>query len=392
VPAALAGSVEGQAVEKQLVGTQIIGTQTVETQTNTTEERPDLPLPQDLKTLLLLGIFTLLFFYALYLLGEVVVPIIVAFMLSMALHPAMDFLARLHIPKFAAGLVIVLMGAGFLFGTAYVLSGPTSAWLAKAPESLTQLQIRLADLIKITDKIQKAGQEVEKINADSKTQEVSVKGPPLSNFLFSGTRAVITGLLTTAVLLFFLLISGDQFLRRLIEILPTMSNKKQAVTISKEIQQTVSGYLATIALMNMAVGILTGIAAYFCGLSDPIMWGTVAFLLNFAPYIGPLVGVGIFVLVGLLTFDSLWHAFLPAGLYLAIHIAEGEGITPILLARRFTLNPVLVIISLIFWYWMWGVAGAILAVPMLATLKLVCDRIEPLMALGHFLGTEAREM
>ena len=95
-------------------------------------------------------------------------------------------------------------------------------------------------------------------------------------------------------------------------------------------------------------------------------------------------------MAGLLTFDSLGQAFLPAGLYLAIHIAEGEGITPILLARRFTLNPVLVSISLIFWYWMWGVAGAILAVPMLATLKLVSDPIESLMALGHFLGTDAR--
>jgi predicted PurR-regulated permease PerM len=140
----------------------------------------------------------------------------------------------------------------------------------------------------------------------------------------------------------------------------------------------------------VAVGIATGIAAYFCGLSDPIMWGAVAFVLNFVPIIGPLIGVCIFGLAGLLTFDSWWQAFLPAGLYLAIHIAEGESITPILLARRFTLNPVLVIMSLIFWYWMWGVVGAILAVPLLATLKLVCDRIEPLMALGHFLGTEAR--
>jgi predicted PurR-regulated permease PerM len=302
----------------------------------------------------------------------------------------MDFLTRLYIPKFAAGLVIVLTGAGCLFGTAYLLSGPTSAWLAKAPESLATLQVRLTGLVEVTDKIQKAGKEVEKISKDPQTPEVSVKGPPLSSFLFSGTRAIITGLITTAVLLFFLLISGDLFLRRFIEILPTMSDKKQAVTISLEIQRTVSGYLATIVMMNMAVGLLSGIAAYFCGLTDPIMWGTVAFVLNFAPYIGPLVGVGIFALAGLLTFDSLGHAFLPAGLYLAIHIAEGEGITPILLARRFTLNPVLVIISLIFWYWMWGVAGAILAVPMLATLKLVCDRIESLMALGHFLGADAR--
>ena len=126
--------------------THILGTQTVETDPNTSEERPALPLPQDLKTLLLLGIFILLFLYALYFLGELIVPIIFAFMLSMALRPAMDFLTRLHIPKFVAALAIVLMGATCLFGTAYLLSGPTSAWLAKAPESLTDLANTLGRL------------------------------------------------------------------------------------------------------------------------------------------------------------------------------------------------------------------------------------------------------
>ena len=191
--------------------THILGTQTVETDPSTSEERPGLSLPQDLKTLLLLGIFILLFLYALYFLGELVVPIIFAFMLSMALRPAMDLLTRLNIPKFAAALIIVLIGATCLFGTAYLLSGPTSAWLAKAPESLPTLQTRLAGLIEMTDKIQKAGKEVEKINTDSKTPEVAVKGPPLSSFLFSGTRAIITGLITTAVLLFFLLIPAICF-------------------------------------------------------------------------------------------------------------------------------------------------------------------------------------
>lgn len=384
--------VEAQAVNKQAIGTQIVGQQTVQIQTGPAEERQELRLPHDLKALLLAGIFIILFFCALYFLGEVVVPIIVAFMLSMALHPVVDFMTRIGIPKFLAGLLIVMTGMACLVGILVLLSGPTSAWLAKAPEGLERLQTRFADVIKVTDKIQKAGKQVENIGTDSKTPEISVKGPPISNVLLSGTRTAVTGVLTTAVLLFFLLVSGDQFLRRLIEILPTLSNKKQAVTITNEIQQTVSAYLATITMMNMGVGVLTGVAAYFCGLGDPIMWGAIAFLLNYAPIIGPLVGVVIFVLAGLLTFDSLGQAFLPAGLYLAIHIAEGESITPMLLARRFTLNPVLVIVSLIFWYWMWGVVGAILAVPMLATLKLVCDRIESLMALGHFLGTEPREM
>jgi len=192
------------------------------------------------------------------------------------------------------------------------------------------------------------------------------------------------------VLLFFLLVSGDLFLRRLVEILPTLSNKKQAVEISREIESNISSYLATISLMNLGVGVLTGIAAYVCGLSDPILWGTVAFLLNFVPILGPLCGVAILLLAGLLTFDVIWQAALPAGIYLVIHIVEGETVTPMLLARRFILNPVLVIVSLIFWYWMWGISGALLAVPLLATVKIVCDRIRPLMALGHFLGAEAR--
>jgi predicted PurR-regulated permease PerM len=239
--------------------------------------------------------------------------------------------------------------------------------------------------------LQSVSKQVEKIAEGSTpdSRSVTVTGPGVSSFLFSGTRFMLVGLGTTVVLLFFLLVSGDLFLRRLVEILPTFSNKKQAVEISREIESNISSYLATISLMNLGVGILTGIAGYFCGLSDPILWGTVAFLLNFVPILGPLCGATILFLAGLLTFDPLWQAALPAGIYLLVHTVE-ETVTPMLLARRFILNPVLIIVSLIFWYWMWGIAGALLAVPLLATVKIVCDRIKPLMALGHFLGAEAR--
>ena len=128
--------------------------------------------------------------------------------------------------------------------------------------------------------------------------------------------------------------------------------------------------------------ILTGVTAYFCGLSDPVLWRSAAFLLNYVPIL--------LALVGLTTFEEAGPALLPAGIFLLIHFAEGEAITPMLLARQFTLNPVVVIIALIFWYWMWGVAGALLAVPMVATFKIICDRIEMLKAIGHFLGTEPR--
>ena len=106
--------------------------------------------------------------------------------------------------------------------------------------------------------------------------------------------------------------------------------------------------------MNLAVGVATGTVMALCGVGDPVLWGTVAFLLNYIPILGPMIGVVVFLLAGLLSIDSLWAAFLPAGLYLLIHLVEGETVTPMLLARRFTINPVLVILSLVFWHWMWG--------------------------------------
>jgi predicted PurR-regulated permease PerM len=289
-----------------------------------------------------------------------VLPIVFVFVFVFVLHlllqPSMRIFARLHIPKTIAALLIIFVFCGGVVALGFTLSGPAAEWVAKAPDSLPRLEQRLSMFRKPIQEMQKASGEVEKIAAGSATgvSSVTVAGPGLSGFLFSGTRALLAGVLTTVVLLFFLLRSGDLFLRRLVEILPTLTNKKQAVDISHEIESNISSYLVTISLMNAAVGIMTGIAAYFCGLSDPVLWGAVAFLLNYVPILGPLFGVAILFLAGLLTFDTIWQALLPAGIYLVIHFVEGETGTPILLARHFTLNPVLVIIALIFWYWMWG--------------------------------------
>jgi predicted PurR-regulated permease PerM len=355
------------------------------------ERLAEMPLPQNLQSLLLMGMFALLILFALYFTAEVVLPIIFAIILYLVLQPAMRGATKLRIPKAVAALLIIFVFFGGVGVLGFTLSGPAADWVSKAPDSLRRVEQRLFVFKQPIADLQSVSKQVEKIAEGPATDSkpVTVTGPGVSSFLFSGTRFMLVELGTTVVLLFFLLVSGDLFLRRLVEILPTFSNKKQAVEISREIESNISSYLATISLMNLGVGILTGIAAYFCGLSDPILWGTVAFLLNFVPILGPLCGAAILVLAGLLTFDPLWQAALPAGIYLAIHTIE-ETVTPLLLARRFILNPVLVIISLVFWYWMWGIAGALLAVPLLATVKIVCDRIKPLMALGHFLGAEAR--
>jgi predicted PurR-regulated permease PerM len=134
------------------------------------------------------------------------------------------------------------------------------------------------------------------------------------------------------------------------------------------------------------VGAATALVMWSTGVGDPVLWGTVAFILNYVPIIGPVAAIFIFLLAGSLTITSTWPALLPAALYGAIHVIEGETVTPMLLARRLTLNPVLVVFSFVFWFWLWGVPGAILSAPILATTKIVCDRIRPLAALGHILS------
>jgi predicted PurR-regulated permease PerM len=350
------------------------------------EEPEEMPLPSDPKVIFLGGLFALALLAAVYLAADIVLPLVLAVVLKLLLQPAMRLLERWHVPRMLAALLLILAVFGTIVGLGAAIEGPASTWAAKLPEGIPRLQERLSFLQAPINTLQRFLQQVEDYGQSAGTPAaVSAEGSTLMTKLFTGTRDFASGFFTTILFLLFLLVSGDTFLRRLVEILPSFSNKRQAVDISQQIESDISAYLVTITLMNAAVGIATAMVMWLTGIGDPILWGAVAFLLNFVPILGPILGVVIFLLAGLLTIDTLWQAFLPAGLYLGIHLIEGETITPLLLARRFTLNPVLVIISVVFWFWMWGVPGAILSVPMLAITKIICDRVRPLAAFGHFL-------
>jgi predicted PurR-regulated permease PerM len=348
----------------------------------------ELPIPSDIKAVFLGGLFLLAVLAGCYVAAEIALPVVLAFVLKLVLQPAMRALVeRIHLPHGIAALAIILVLFGTLGGLGTALSGPASSWAQKLPSGIPKLQQRLSVLSRPFATVEKLVDKAEGLTQGNypKPVPVAVQGSGLSDQLLIGTRSFASGFFETALVLFFLLANGDTFLRRLVEILPRFHNKRQAVEISQQIERDVSAYLFTITIMNLVVGLATGVVAALCGLGDPVLWGAVAFLLNYIPIMGPVLGIGIFALVGLLSIDTLWLALLPAGLYLTIHIIEGETVTPMLLARRFTINPVLVVLALVFWYWMWGVPGAILATPMLAITKIICDRIRPLMAFGHFI-------
>jgi len=350
-------------------------------------DEDDLPIPSDLDTVLLGGLFLLAMLAACYVASEIVLPIVLAFVLSLVLQPAMRALERVRMPRGVAAMLLILVLFGTLGGLGAALSLPAASWAQKLPTGIPKLQERLSFLSQPIAAFQKFANQAQGITQgdEPKAVPVAVQGSGLSDRLLSGTRSFASGLLETVLVLFFLLVSGDTFLRRLVEIMPRFRDKRQAVDISKQIESDVSAYLFTVTIMNLAVGVASGTVMALCGVGDPVLWGAVAFLLNYIPILGPMTGVLVFLLAGLLSIDSPWGAFLPAGLCLLIHLVEGETVTPMLLARRFTINPVLVILSLVFWYWMWGVPGAILSTPMLAITKIVCDRIRPLMAFGHFM-------
>jgi predicted PurR-regulated permease PerM len=346
----------------------------------------EMPLPSNPQTFFVGGLFALAALTAIYVASSIVLPIMLAFVLKLLLQPCVRLLERVYLPRPLGALLAILVVVGGLVALVAALSVPAATWAEKLPEGIPRLESHLAVLQGPIQALQKVIERAERATDAPGPKGIAVRRDlGITGALFAGARAILDGMFTTVLVLYFLLVSGDIFLRRIVEILPNFREKRQAVDISQQIEEDISIYLVTITGMNALVGVATAAAMYLCGLGDPLLWGAAAFLLNYVPILGPLFGTLIFLLAGLLSFDSLWWALVPPALYFGIHLVEGEIVTPMLLARRFTLNPVLVILSLVFWFWMWGVPGAILAVPMLAILKIVCDRVRNLKAVGHFL-------
>ena len=355
----------------------------------TARERDDddeeaMPLPGDPKTIFLAGLLLLALLAAVRVAAEIVWPFLLAFVLALLLNTAQRALERTRMPRLLSSVLLVVTVMAVVVGVGTAVSGPAATWAAKVPDALPKLIERLRFLAAPLAAVQAFWRHVESFAGWSAPGGSSM-GTELLAQLFSGTRSLASGVFTTLLYLFFLLAAGEIFIQRLVEIMPGFGSKRRVVEIAQQIETDISAYLMTITGMNAAVGLATAAVMWLTGIGDPVLWGTVAFLLNFVPIIGPVVGVLIFVMAGALASDSLWLALPPAGLYLLIHVIEGELLTPMLLAKRFTLNPVMVIVSLVFWFWMWGIPGAILSVPMLAVTKIVCDRVRPLAAYGHFL-------
>ncbi len=317
-------------------------------------------------------------------------PVIVAVFLTLLLDPVVRGLARVRVPRaLGAGLVVATLVA-ILGGALWALGDPAAEWLERAPRSLAQAEVKLRPIKDPVKQVNQATEEVEKLTRVGESgpapQQVEVKDGDLAETLFGGARRLLAAAAVALMLLYFLLASGDRLLRRFIRVLESPDHRRRAVAITRRIQSDLSTFLATITLINLVLGLAVAAAMWWLGLPNPMLWGAMAAILNYVPYLGALIGIGVVGVVALLTFDTTLAIALPPLVYFGLTAIEGNLLTPLILGRRLILNPVAILLGLIFWGWLWGIAGAVLAVPLLVSLKVVGAHSRRLAPVGALLA------
>lgn len=325
---------------------------------------------------------------AIYFGRDFLLPVSLAFLLALVLSPVVRALAWRGVPEPVTAVAAVLIVLGGLGAGSYSLTGPISQWIDDAPRIGRELGAKIEAIRRPVDAVADASRQVEELTTeeDPSVQRVVLSEPGLLSRAATGVPNIIAQIGLTLVLLLFLLSSGDMFYEKLVKSLPTLSDKKKGLRIARTIEREVSRYLFTITLINGGLGIAIGVGMFAIGMPNPVLWGVVAALLNFIPYVGALIGIALVAVVGLVSFDTIGMALLAPLIYLACNLAEGQIVTPMVLGRRLEMNAVAIFLAIAFWGWLWGFLGALIAVPLLVTVKVFADHVDGLGPLGAFLG------
>jgi predicted PurR-regulated permease PerM len=321
-----------------------------------------------------------------YVAQEVLIPLTLALLLSLLLSPVVTLLQRGRLPRAVGSILVLVVLVAALAGAVTLLSQPARDWVAKAPATIQTIQQRFRSFREPIRKAEEATKKLENLTQSANQPTVVSTEPSLLTSMATGTPRVLASIAAVLLLVYFFLSSGNGFLRRMVEIAPGLTEKKRVVSIARDVQDEMSRYLLMVTLINLAVGAVTAVTMTLLGVPNPLLWGAVAGVLNFAPYIGPaMTGIGLLV-VGFTTFDTLGRVVAVPGAFFAIAFVEGQLITPIIIGRRLALDPTVVFVWLLLWGWLWGIAGVLLAGPLLACFRIVCQHVDALKSAGVLIG------
>lgn len=356
------------------------------------ESPPDSPPPkaqQNLPPAYHWIIFSIVILTTLYVARGFLLPVFAALLLSYTFIPIVRFLNRLYIPRIVASLIVVTSFSAMAVYSLVALSGPALKWLENAPESFDKLESIARSIKGPMENMDKASKQLDQITDNENRSEevvVRVQESSIAEVILNQTPIVIGGAISTLILLFFLLAFGDVLLRRSVESSKSFGDKRRAVETARQIEYGVSNYLVTVSLINISLGITLGLVLWALGFKSPVLWGTLAAAFNFIPYLGAFAGVGLLTLASISTIEPMSHAFIYPAAYLALTTLEGNFITPMVLGRSFTINPIFIILVLLFLGWLWGIAGAVMAVPILIGVKCAAEQFESTQPLARLMA------
>jgi predicted PurR-regulated permease PerM len=340
-------------------------------------ERP--PRPRSPTALIVLAVLAVAF--TLWAAQDLILPVLLAMFLALVGNPIIRTLQRIHVPRFIGALLVLALGIAGTALLARQLVQPAGEWVREVPREIGGLAPKLRDLVKPVRDANKAAENIARAaGGESTSKPVQVIKTEANDpyKALTATPRMVASVLAVVLLTFFFMVYGEHLQRNAIALMPDRHQKKVTVEILREIETEISRYVLTISIINVLLGLAYALCLRFflaVPLDEALLWGTMAALLNFAPYVGPLIGIVVMLAMGFLTYDP-WQSLVPAALYLGLHTLEGQLVTPIVLGKRMALSPLLLILALMVFGWMWGILGLLLAVPLLVCVKIVLSRLE----------------
>jgi len=327
--------------------------------------------------------------YTLHVARVVLIPLAVAMLLNLLLAPLVMRLRKFGIPAaITAAVVLLTLLAGLSFA-ANSLVDPALEWLKDAPTSMRQISREFEDVKRPLEDAKQLGEEVDEMtkldSPGSRTQEVEIKESNGLDRFVQRIPGFLTSVAITFLTAFFLLASGDRLARSVISFGRSWREKSRIIRVCRQIQMQVSRHLRTITLINLSLGLLVGLALHFLEVPNPELWGAMVALFNFAPYAGAIVSTLVLAVVGVTTFDTMASAMLVPGVFVVLTSLEGAVITPLVLGKRLNLSPLVVFLAVVFWGWLWGITGALIAVPLVSSVQVVLANLESTRSLSSLM-------
>lgn len=343
---------------------------------------PPAPAPRPRSSTAAIVLATLAVAYTLWAIQALLLPVLLAMFFALIGNPIIRTLEKIRIPRFLGALAVLSSGLACAMLLGSLMTEPAGKLMRQVPHQLREIAPKLRQVVKPVQDAKKGAESIARVAGGEDANAVRLVRTEVNDPFraLTATPRMIASVLAVVLLTLFFMVYGANLQRKVLALLPSRQQKKLTVDILQSIEREMSRYVLSITIINTLLGLAFAGVLVWLGLAIPeaLMWGTLAALLNFAPYVGPLIGIMAMLLMGFVHFETPLEALLPAGIYLLLHTVESQFVTPILLGRRMALSPLVLILGLMVFGWLWGIIGLLLAVPLLACTKVVLERVDGL--------------